>query len=114
VSYPREMLLACGGKSGFFLLCWNSDYYYIRELDCRGFHIIRNPRDMLVSGYFSHLNSHPGQTRWAVSLRPYRKYLRTIDKHAGLFEEMNHSAPYFQHLLRWQYDNPLILETRFE
>ena len=111
--YPPQMAQACGEASGFFLLCWNSDYYYVRELPCRAFHIIRDPRDILVSGYFSHLNSHP-QKRAESTLRPYRSYLRTLDKDAGLFAEMDYSSPYFQHLFRWQYDNPLILETRFE
>lgn len=96
-----------------FLICWNTDYLYVRGLTCRGFHVIRDPRDVIVSGYFSHLASHKETKEWP-RLRAYRSYLQTLNEFDGLMAELEFSSVYLYHMLSWDYANPAILECRFE
>jgi hypothetical protein len=98
--------------SDSFLLCWNTDYLRVRGLSCRGFHVIRDPRDIVVSGYFSHLHSHSDK-EWP-QLTAYRTSLKTLNKVEGLMAEMEFDSVYFRHMLNWDYENPAILECRFE
>lgn len=91
----------------------NADYTFVRPLDTIGFHVVRDPRDVIVSGYFSHLATHP-DTAWP-RLRYYRPYLQTLDKHDGLMCEMEFSGIYLQQMLLWEYGaKTSILELRFE
>jgi hypothetical protein len=78
----------------------------------RGFHIIRDPRDVLVSAYFSHLHSH--ETRDWDALSTHRKSLQKLSKAEGLLLEMDFCAPVFQAMRQWQYGHADILELRFE
>jgi hypothetical protein len=95
-----------------FLLCWNSDYAYVRGLSCPAFHVIRDPRDIIVSAYFSHLHSHD-DANWP-RLRAFRPFLRGLDETQGLFAEMEFCALFLHHMLSWDYANPAIAELRFE
>lgn len=80
----------------------------------RGFHVIRDPRDIVVSGYFSHLHSHPifreGDrfSRWRAQLAQ----AATVEE--GLLLEMDFEAKNFANIANWNYDNANIYETRFE
>jgi hypothetical protein len=51
----------------------NADINFTRDLDVRGFHVVRDPRDVIVSAYFSHLHSH-SDANWP-RLRHFRPYL---------------------------------------
>lgn len=77
-----------------------------------GFHVIRDPRDILVSGYFSHLYSH--ETKSWPALEPHRKKLAGLTKHEGLMIEMEFSSRVFEALQEWNYGTGHILEVRFE
>ena len=112
MAFPDDGAPGNGANRGDFLITWNSDYVYVRDLDCRGFHVIRDPRDIIVSSYFSHLESHPDD-EWP-RLRHFRKYLRTLDKEDGLQEELKFSSIYLYQIYSWDYGNPLILEKKFE
>ena len=64
-----------------FLMYTNADIEHVRQLDeFRGFHIVRDPRDVVVSSYFSHLYSHsirewgPRIARLLASVPPEVKY----------------------------------------
>lgn len=85
--------------------------------ELRGVHVIRDPRDILVSGYFSHMNSHPeivDGVPWA-ELPPHRRYLREVGHDEGLLAEMEFIAPYIESLSTWRYrEQPSILELRME
>jgi hypothetical protein len=94
-----------------FLICWNSDYLLVRSLECLGFHVIRDPRDIIISGYFSHLYKH-GE-KWP-KMRVYRNYLKDLDKEEGILAEMEFSSVYLYHIFSWNYNNPNILEKKFE
>ncbi|HXW52085.1 MAG TPA: sulfotransferase domain-containing protein [Candidatus Acidoferrales bacterium] len=96
------------------LWCYtNADFVFVRPLNTTGFHVVRDPRDMIVSGYFSHLRSHP-DAGWP-RLRLYRPYLQSLSKEEGLFKEMEFSSIFLSQMLSWGYgENPSILEFRFE
>lgn len=82
-----------------------------------GSHIIRDPRDMIVSGYFYHLWT---TEQWAHLPRPehggrsYQEYLNSLDRHDGLLAEIQNTAPRVRRMLEWDYDNPRFLELKYE
>ena len=99
-------------KTPFDFLCYtNADYIQIHHLNVKAFHVVRDPRDLIVSAYYSHLNSHPDD--WP-RIRLFRQYLKTLSKEDGLCREMEYSLMNYHHLLSWDYTNPNILEIKFE
>lgn len=78
----------------------------------RGFHVVRDPRDILVSAYFSHLNSHPTDN-WP-ELEPHRENLQSASKEEGLFLEMDFSAEEFEDMYNWDYSRDDVLELKLE
>jgi len=85
----------------------------VRDLSFnRGFHVIRDPRDVLVSAYFSHLHSHPTEN-WP-ELEAHRAELEARSKEEGLFHEMNFSAEEFEDMYDWDYTRDDILELKLE
>lgn len=84
--------------------------------EMRAFHVVRDPRDIVVSGYFSHLHSHPevvGGIEWKA-LPEHRRALKELDHDAGLMAEIAFSAQFFDNMSVWDYDRPDILEVRME
>jgi len=80
----------------------------------KGFHIVRDPRDIIVSGYFSHLHSHPVKNRWGTEyLIEHRRWLESVSKNQGLLEEIKRGYA-LNPISRWNYNNPDILEVKFE
>jgi hypothetical protein len=79
-----------------------------------GFHVIRDPRDVLVSAYFSHLYSHPihFDGSWIAEARQQLSALPDIE--SGLLLEMEYDAPIFAAMGGWNYANPRVYETRYE
>lgn len=97
----------------------NGDSQAVALLDSRGepyrgFHVIRDPRDLLVSAYFSHLYSHPIRSEggWIAEFR--RRLEAAGDIERGLLLELEFNAPIFAALGDWNYAHPQILETRYE
>ena len=90
----------------------NADVNFTRGLDLRAFHVVRDPRDVIVSAYYSHLLSH-SDAGWP-RLRHYRPYLRSLSKHDGLLAEMEFNAIFLAHMLMWDYTRSGILEVRLE
>jgi hypothetical protein len=105
--------------------------------DYRASHFIRDPRDLVVSGYFYHLWTKEAWARaddfdWAyctglpkfawveadASRRPqgvsYQTYLNTLDPERGMLMEMVSRERTFNQMRRWNFDNPKILEMRYE
>jgi hypothetical protein len=52
----------------------------------RGVNVIRDPRDVLISSYFSHRNSHPD--KFWPELQQHREVLQAVDKEAGIIADM--------------------------
>ena len=78
----------------------------------QAFHVVRDPRDVLVSAYFSHLGTHPTDN-WP-ELEAHRAKLQTVSKEEGLMLEMEFSRPTFDEFAQWDYDQPHVLELKME
>jgi len=98
--------LTNGDNEAVALLAQRGDY--------RGFHVIRDPRDVLVSAYFSHLYSHPIRSDggWIAEMR--RQLAAAPDVEAGLLLELDYNAPIFASMGAWDYANLSVYETRYE
>jgi len=80
--------------------------------DMIGFHIYRNPRDMLVSGYYSSKFSHPADNH--PVLQEHRKKLHQVNMEEGLILEMDYLNDYFNDMRGWCWDNTNILNIPME
>lgn len=103
-------------RSGLDFLCYtNADSRYVANLtNFRGFHVIRDPRDIVVSGYFSHLYSHPLEG-WP-ELEPFRQKLQSASKDEGLLLEIEFDKEMgiFNEMLTWDYSMPNVMELKME
>ncbi len=96
-----------------FVSCVTADLEQADALaPVRGFHVIRDPRDVVVSAYFSHRNSHP--TDGLPHLAEHRERLRAADKDEGLVLEMDFSSGALRDMAEWDYSRPEILELKME
>ena len=96
-----------------FLAYTNASREHIYDLKFyKGFHVVRDPRDVVTSAYFSHLHSH-GVTGWP-ELEPHRKALQKLNKEEGFFLEMEFSRQEFQDMYEWNYDQRNVLEVKME
>jgi hypothetical protein len=78
----------------------------------RGFHVVRDPRDICVSAYYSHRHSHSTEA-WP-QLVPVRTKLGELDVDDGLAFEIDFLAPAFDAMEAWDYSRPDLLELHFE
>jgi Sulfotransferase domain len=84
----------------------------------RGSHVIRDPRDVVVSGYHYHRWTkeewvHRPDPRWGGL--SYQAYLAARDEHDGLLAEIERSARSdLAEMAGWDYDQPEFLELRYE
>ncbi len=86
-----------------FLLYGNADFQQVQRLPVekiRAFHYVRDPRDIVVSAYFSHRNSHSTEA-WP-ELVEYREKLRSCSKEQGLFLELDFRSQQFQEMRSWK------------
>jgi len=104
----------CQTNSVDFLIDANSEYSHTKSLsNYKGFHVIRDPRDICVSAYYSHLYSHPDKN-WP-ELVDIRKKLLLLSKTEGLKFEMEFLAPQFRAMYNWRYGElDQILEIKME
>lgn len=98
-----------------------------------GSHIIRDPRDLLISGYKYHLwctetwaveplterlkgiiklNSFPIDIE--IDGLSYQKLINSVDMETGLKIELNWRRFSFVHMMDWDYNHPMIMELRYE
>jgi hypothetical protein len=96
-----------------FLIYYSSNDNYVKRLkNLVGFHVIRDPRDILISAYYSHLKTH--STRNWPNLAVHRKELQGLSKQEGLMCEMECRVDQFNRMAEWNYQRPYILELKFE
>lgn len=76
----------------------------------RGFHVIRDPRDIVISAYFSHLHSH-ALGDWLVE---QRRSLASLDQDEGILATIDFRSKQFRRMSDWNYSDPNILEAKFE
>jgi hypothetical protein len=84
----------------------------------RGSHVIRDPRDLVVSGYEYHLVTTepwvlvPQRHLGGIS---YQEYLRSLDPHDGLTAEIEWLASgTAKDLSEWNYNQKEFIELRYE
>jgi len=82
-----------------------------------GSHMLRDPRDVVVSAYFYHRWT---QETWAnipmaqYRNMTYREYLNAVDQDEGIATEIERAEFWVRQMLRWNYSDPRILEIRYE
>lgn len=118
---------------GAFSVNNRSDIQFDSFNDFRGSHFTRDPRDLLVSGFKYHLWTHE---KWAHARYPwgkitsspffdkyididpgnktYQEYINSLDKEHGMILEMIWRKEHFDHMLQWNYNNPKIIELKYE
>jgi len=111
------------------------------KIDCseflqpyRGSHMIRDPRDIVISGYYYHLWTKEAWANTRISelgeyisdywpLLPvddiknmtYKEYLNSLDKEQGLIAEMQRSSSTdIKDMMSWDYNNQNILNFKYE
>ncbi len=103
-----------------------------RFKDIRAIHIIRDPRDMIVSGYFYHKRSaeswcdfvNPTDDDWAVVNAPvpsalpadtsFSAYLNAVSVEEGLAAELEFRKHHFDSMMAWPTDDPRVLTVKYE
>lgn len=96
-----------------FLSYTNADYQCVKQLkSVRGFHVVRDPRDICVSAYFSHLFSH--ETKNWPELIEHRRKLEKLSKYEGLLLDMEFTAVHLEEMDSWDYDDPNFLQVKME
>ncbi|WP_263785474.1 sulfotransferase domain-containing protein [Salinibacter grassmerensis] len=84
----------------------------------RGSHMIRDPRDMVVSGYHYHLWTEEGwahKPREKYDGKSFREALNSVGKKRGMILEMERFCEEdLQDMLRWRYGDPAFLELKYE
>ncbi len=83
------------------------------QRDYRGFHVVRDPRDIVVSAYFSHLYSHGAEEgSWWLEFRKQLSVAKTVEQ--GLLLELDFLQTFLNNMERWNYQNPKVFESRYE
>jgi hypothetical protein len=80
-----------------------------------GCHVIRDPRDMIVSAYYYHRWCHE---EWCTTKSDdglsWQDRLLTASESEGMTMEIRRASYLIEAMLRWDYTNPNFLEVRFE
>ncbi|NJO76387.1 MAG: sulfotransferase domain-containing protein [Leptolyngbyaceae cyanobacterium RM1_406_9] len=96
-----------------FISYTNAKFEYVQPLEpFKGFHVIRDPRDIVVSAYFSHLRTHPIKG-WS-ELVEFRDRLHSVSKNEGLILEMDFRRKSFDDMYNWNYSSKYIKELKME
>jgi hypothetical protein len=62
----------------------NATHKFVSEHGLVGYHVIRNPLNLIVSAYYSHLETHPLFGGWPALLLQ-RNLLKSVGKEEGMF-----------------------------
>lgn len=83
----------------------------------RGSHIIRDPRDIVVSAYFYHLWAKEPQIhipRKDFGGLTYQQYLNSISEEEGIMAQMKDTYDSIEPMLDWDYNNHSFIEIKYE
>jgi len=90
----------------------NADFRFVRGVEVAGVHVVRDPRDLLVSAYFAHAFSHP--TDGWPELAEFRRTLARRSPAEGLRLELDFCQNVMEDMRGWPRHVPGIVEMRFE
>jgi hypothetical protein len=82
-----------------------------------GSHIIRDPRDMIISGYFYHLwcsEEWVHRKKPRFNNRSYQEVLNSLSKEEGIAMEISRCKRAINNMVSWDYFNPNIVEIKLE
>ncbi|MEO8275480.1 MAG: sulfotransferase domain-containing protein [Thermoanaerobaculia bacterium] len=106
-------LAAAQRRDGFrFMALVNADFDSLRGTPLRAVHVVRDPRDLLISAYFAHALSHPTDN-WP-ELAAFRSLLASVDQPTGLLLELEFCANVFDAMASFPPAVEGILEVRYE
>lgn len=110
----EELAVALKQDPHDFVYITNAKLEYLEKIEgpFKAFHVIRDPRDIIVSGYFSHLNTHT-TSGWS-ELEEIRRKLKSLSQEEGILMEMEQTQHMFDSFYNWNYDDPNILEIKYE
>jgi hypothetical protein len=74
-------------------------------------HVIRDPRDIIVSAYYSHKNSH---APWDASSKAHFDLLKTLPLAEGICREIEFSKARLLDMQNWNYADKRVAELRYE
>lgn len=96
------------------IISQNSSYSKVSSINqnFKAFHIIRDPRDICVSAYFSYLKTHD-TSNWP-QLEELRKELQKKDKTEGLKDVIDFNFQFLNNMETWCFEDERILELKFE
>jgi len=96
------------------LISQNSSYSMVSSIehDFQAFHLIRDPRDICVSAYFSYLKTH-NIDNWP-ELAALRETISKKPMDEGLYDVIDFNHQFFRHMETWNFSDNRILELRFE
>lgn len=112
--HRRVSRWAVWSKDFLLLTDYSGSMLDLESVEGRGFHVIRDPRDILVSMYFSHRDSHRINHD---EIKRNRRKLGALDKLGGLtylVEESSFFLRIMRELANWNYDTDRFYETSFE
>ena len=96
-----------------FLSYINTNIKYTQDLKVfKAFHVVRDPRDIVVSAYYSHLHSLKAPS-WKT-LQDVRAHLQKLPKEDALFFELDFLSDQFEEMAAWNYEQDHILELKME
>jgi hypothetical protein len=89
------------------------------QVDYRGLHVIRDPRDRIVSGCFYHQKANEPWLHERKAALDGLTYQEKINSYASfddkLLFEIEHSGKFgVYEMLRWNYENPNFFEVKYE
>jgi hypothetical protein len=83
----------------------------------RATHIIRDPRDILVSGYFFHRwtnESWANEKNKIYEGHSYKEHITSLSQEDGFLFEMDRLQEDVKAMVAWDYAQPNVLELRYE
>jgi hypothetical protein len=97
-----------------FIAYANADFCQVGKLEnLVGIHAVRDPRDIIVSAYFSHLHTH-STSAWP-ELKTHRMKLQECDQETGLFYEIAFRKEQFDEMRSWkEFHGDSIMQVRME
>ena len=108
----------CPDTDTDIFMSWGSKFEFSALGPYVGTHLIRDPRDMIISGYYYHLWCNEIWCKQPVddfNGKSYQEVLNSLSLENGIsFEMSNRFKKTASSMVNWNYKNPYILELKFE